>query len=97
MDKQDNRLSYHDVIVYVDGETHRVAGNYAYQLSCTKAGGWRLFHVWGGRERLIGGEYGSGGFRIEVAGIVICGEKPERATDEVPARVGGWTGEVRNG
>jgi hypothetical protein len=90
--------SYHDVTVFVDGEAHRIAGNYAYQLTCTKMGGWQLWHKWGRQEaRLIGGEYDDGTFRIEIAGVVVCGKKLRGAHEEPEARVGGWTGEVRAG
>lgn len=92
----DNVLSYHDVIVYVNGEAHHIAGNYVYELSCTKTGGWNLWHKWGSKERLIGGEYNGDDFRIEVAGVVICGKKPDNDKEEPAARVDGWTGEVMN-
>lgn len=95
MDDEDNSLSYHDVIVYVNGEAHRIANNYAYELSCTKAGGWQLWHKWGGKEaKLLGGEYDGGDFRIEIAGTVICGKKTDGVRDGLPADVGGWTGAV---
>lgn len=66
--------TYHDIVVFVDGAAYRVADNYAYQLTCTRAGGWELWWVWGNEERQIGGEYhGNAEFRIEVAGVVVCG------------------------
>lgn len=70
--------SYHDVVVFVNGERYRIKDNYAYQLTCTRAGGWNLWHIWGGKETLIGGEYNFDDFRIEVRGVVVCQSSRER-------------------
>lgn len=78
MSDEPTNLSYHDVIVYVNGEAYRIAGNYAFELTCTKVAGWRLWRTWDGASTLLGGEYDSDDFRIEVAGIVICGKPPPR-------------------
>ena len=85
--------SYHDVEVYVDGVRYRPGGDYALELTCTKAGGWQLWWDWLDRKEMIGGEFEGGGFCVAVKGHAICGRIPERPVD---AQVG-WSGEVRNG
>lgn len=65
-------ISYHDVTVIVDGIKYKISDNYAYQLMCTRVGGWELFYKWGGVERLIGGEFNGGEFIIKVHDVVIC-------------------------
>jgi hypothetical protein len=89
----DNELSYHDVTVYVGNVMYKPSENYALQLLCTKAGGWNLYHAWGGKEHLIGGEYDAEPFCIEVAGMIICGKKPKHI--EQPKSIGGWSGLVQ--
>jgi len=86
-------MSYHDVVVYVDGVKYVPADNYNLCLQCTKIGGWELWRTaseirdW----KLIGGEYDKGPFCIEVAGHVILGEKPEFIKEPEPF---GWSGFV---
>jgi hypothetical protein len=87
-----NKLSYHDVIVYVGNVEYKPSSNYALHLTCTKAGGWNLYHIWDGKERCIGGEFEGEPFCIEVAGMVIVGKKPENI--EQPKNIGGWSGFV---
>ena len=87
-------LSYHDVKVYVGNKMYKPSWNYALQLMCTKAGGWNLFYVWMGKEKILGGEYEGEPFCIEVSDMVIVGKKPE--VIEEPEPIGGWTGEVNN-
>lgn len=67
--------TYHDVIVYIDEKSYRIADNYAWQLICSKIGGWQLWQNFEDLEELIGGEYDSNNFRIEVAGEVICNNR----------------------
>jgi len=88
------RMSYHDVSVYVNGVKYEPSKNYALQLHCTKTAGWRLYYVWDGAEKLIGGEYDSESFCIMVADMVICGEKPEAIQEPKPF---GWDGVVTSG
>jgi hypothetical protein len=76
--------SYHDVDVIVDGKRYKVSGNYAYELSCTKEGGWQLWWQWGNEMRQIGGEYHGGKFTIMVGDMIICGERQDE-TEEAPA------------
>jgi hypothetical protein len=64
--------TYHDVVVIVDGTRYRIRDSYAYKLTCTRVGGWCLFYEWAGESRLIGGEYDSNEFVIEVRGVVVC-------------------------
>ena len=66
--------SYHDVVVIIDGVRYPIKDNYSYVLSCTKVGGWNLYNKWNGKETLIGGEFESDSFQIEVDNIIICGE-----------------------
>lgn len=92
MTEEQEELSYHDVIVYVGNVEYKPSDNYALHLTCTKAAGWSLFHIWDGKERLIGEEFGEEPFCIEVAGMVIVGKKPEQI--EQPKDIGGWSGFV---
>ena len=71
-------LSYHDVVIFVNGKCHRIKDNYAYELTCTRVGGWQLWRTWEGKSELVGGEYDNEDFRIKVSGRVICGS----ASDE---------------
>lgn len=87
-------LSYHDVIVYVDGVPYKPSENYALQLHCTKTAGWQLYFIWGKVERLIGGEFDGKPFCIEVSGMIICGKKPKKV--KPPEPIGGWSGVVIN-
>lgn len=64
--------SYHDVSVVVDGKTYRVSDNYAYRLQCCRAAGWELWHIWSGKEELLGGEFNNRDFQILVGDKVIC-------------------------
>lgn len=70
--------SYHDVVVHVaGGRAYRIFDSaYGLRLTCTRAGGWELWNVWGGKEELLAGEYGSTRLSVVVDGIVICGESP---------------------
>lgn len=88
--------SYHDVIVHVDGQAHKIRDNYAYELTCTRTSGWRLWWTWGGEPKLLGGEFDSGQFRIEVKGVTVCGSpnESERVTQNVPTRC---TGAIKSG
>ena len=74
--------SYHDVIVVVDGTEYRIRTNYAYQLTCTHTAGWRLYFVWDGRERLVGGEYDSDEFLIRVGHMVVVNNKMKREKEK---------------
>lgn len=82
--------SYHDVVVYVGNTRYRVADNYALQLHCTRAAGWRLYKVWNDREELLGGEYDGEPFCVEVGAMIICGKKPEQITEPGPFGWDGW-------
>jgi hypothetical protein len=66
--------TYHDVIVSVKGKDYRLFDHsYGLRLTCTRAGGWELWNMWGGKEELMGGEYaGLGPFSITVQGMTIC-------------------------
>lgn len=65
------KSSYHEVAVFVDGKRYGIWANYAYDLRCTRAGGWELWWVWNGRERRIGGEFDGKPFRIEICGVTV--------------------------
>lgn len=71
--KLNKDLSYHDVKVFIDGFEYAIRDNYAYELACTRCAGWRLWWKWNNEYKLLGGEYDSEQFRIEVAGKIICG------------------------
>lgn len=87
--------SYHDVVVIVDGKSHTISDNYAYELTCTRTSGWSLWWRWGmGASQQIGGEFHGGKFTIEVAGVVICGEKQD-VIDNAQS-TGGWDGAIDN-
>ena len=64
----------HNVWVYIDGVSYKIAKNYGIQLTCTKVAGWRLWAQTSTTEfnQLLGGEFEGGFFRIEVKGVVIC-------------------------
>jgi hypothetical protein len=68
--------SYHAVVVIVDGQRFRIADDYELELTCVRVAGWRLWrNPIGAPSRepvLIGGEFDSKEFRIEVAGNIIC-------------------------
>jgi hypothetical protein len=83
--------SYHDVIVYVDGYAYRPSQNYALDLTCCKSAGWQLWRKWGGKEELIGEEFGVKDMCIAVDGLVILGQMPARI--KTPDQFG-WTGGV---
>lgn len=85
------KLSYHDVIVYVNGVIYKPSENYAYFLTCTKSGGWEFWYKWEGKEKLVGGEYDGGDFAIEVDGKMIVGKKPKEI--RTPQQ-DGWSGLV---
>lgn len=84
--------NYHDVTVYVDGVPYKPSRNYALQLVCAKASGWRLYSIWDGKERPLGGEFDGEPFCITVGDRVVCGEMP--AQIKAPANVDGWDGTV---
>ena len=88
--------NYRDVLVTVNGRQHRIAENYAYLLICTKTGGWELWWKWDGKERLIGGEYHSKKFRIEVKRLVMCNSDSEDGDDGGDRPSSGWNGMVMN-
>ena len=67
--------TYHDVIVYIQEKAYRIADDYTYQLTCSKIGGWQLWQLRDNKEELIGGEYDSDNFRIEVAKEIICNNR----------------------
>lgn len=89
-------VSYHDVIVYVNGEPHKISANYSYDLICTKSAGWQLWWrpMSGAAPRQLGGEFHGGAFRIEVRGVVVC-DNGVVAGKPVPAPADGWDGAVR--
>ena len=89
-----SNLSYHDVKVYIGNRLYKIKDNYALQLHCTKCDGWRLYFVWMGSEKLLGGEYDGKPFCIEVGNFVICGKKPK--VIENPEPIGVWNGTVLN-
>ncbi len=66
--------TYHDVIVHAAGRDLRLFDHsYGLRLTCTRAGGWELWNMWGGEEELLGGEYaGLGPFSVSVQGMIIC-------------------------
>jgi hypothetical protein len=64
-------LSYHDVVVQVNGVDYKISDNYAYHLSCCRVTGWKLWFLWPPEERAIGGEYSGDQFRITVGDMVI--------------------------
>ena len=66
-------LSYHDVVVYVDGVPFKIKDTYGLELSCTRVGGWQLWLRKSESECvLIGGEYEESSFSVVVGGIVVC-------------------------
>jgi len=69
------RLSYHDVVVFVNDKPMRVFdASYGMLLTCTRAGGWELWENWRGVKNLLAGEYHETNvLRIEIAGIPILG------------------------
>lgn len=72
--------SYHDVVVYCDGQCYRLFDDsYALFLTCTRGGGWELWHsLRGGEEPVrMGGEYDERQFGVEVKGVLVCGTKPD--------------------
>ncbi len=82
--------SYHDVRVFCDGVEHRIDRDYSLELMCTKVAGWRLFRrstKYGGGEHhdLLGGEFDSESFRIEVRGVVIVDSASRPDEDDVDA------------
>jgi hypothetical protein len=91
--------SYHDVVVYVGNVAYKPSDNFALELTCTKVGGWQLWqdvnpaghHAVEARYKLLGGEFDVEPFCIEVAGVVIAGEKPTASDRPVPF---GWDGRV---
>lgn len=69
------KASYHDIVVYCDGQRYELGtDSYSLMLTCTRAGGWEL---WDCRECLIGGQFHSAQFSLEIAGVLVCGKKPE--------------------
>lgn len=73
----DEPLSYHDVVVYCGDSAYKLSDNYAYQLMCTRSGGWSLWYIWQGENKLIGEEFGKEPFCITIAGRPIVGSVPE--------------------
>lgn len=68
--------NYHDVVVFVDGKRYPLSkATYGLQLQCCRVSGWQLWFSWKSTNRLIGGEYDSEDFRVEVNGFVICQSK----------------------
>lgn len=71
--------SYHDVVVHFGEQSIRLCdASYGLRLTCTRAGGWDLWNVWRGDEKLLGSEYGDEPFCIEVRGVAVCGVLPDR-------------------
>lgn len=64
-------LSYHDVVCIFDGQRVRIKDNYAYKLTCTRAGGWNLWWEREGKSELIAGEHDYPKLEIEVNGIKV--------------------------
>lgn len=79
--KKFNKLSYHDVVVFVNDKKYEIFNNYGIELTCTRVCGWSLWNVMDGKYTLIGEEYGNDDFRIEIGGNVICGKKPGHLLD----------------
>lgn len=67
------KLNYHDVKIVIDGKEYKIIDNYAYELTCTRVAGWRLWWTWNGKSTLLGGEYEFNEFAIYVNDIKICG------------------------
>jgi hypothetical protein len=63
--------SYDDVCCIYNGKRVRIADSYAFELRCTRAGGWSLWHVWGGIEQRLAEEFGEPRLQIEVRGVRI--------------------------
>ncbi len=70
--------SYHDVEVIIDGKSYKISEDYTYQLTCTRSGGWNLWHILQSESKLIGGEYTLNDFTIKIKGTVICHNSPRR-------------------
>lgn len=66
-----DHLSYHDVVVTVNGTDYKISDNYAYLLECCRVSGWQLWFRWDRDVRMIGGEYNYDDFKITVGGRVI--------------------------
>ena len=96
--------SYHDVVVIVNGTNYEMGNaNYALQLHCTRCAGWRLYHVWGGKDTLLGGEFDGDFFSIVVKGQVLVHTEPsepdemsDRAKGAVKPPTAGWNGVLVN-
>ena len=87
-------LSYHDVRVYVGSMVFKPSGNYALRLTCCRVAGWELWDTkmkthehWA----LIGGEFDTFPFAIEVGDTMILGKRPDTFAQPPPF---GWDGTV---
>ena len=69
--------SYHDVEVEFNGNRFSLFGAYTYRLTCTCAGGWELWGLLDGKEKLLAGEFDEAPLRIYVDGVLICGKPDE--------------------
>ena len=68
--------SYHDVVVYANGEKYFIGRDYGLLLTCSRAGGWELWKNWGGKQLPLGGEYSGKDFCVAVRGVAVCGKIP---------------------
>lgn len=70
--KSEEQLSYHDVEVQFDGQRIRLFdASYSLMLTCTRAGGWRLYTRFNGEEKLLAGEYDNPPLEIFINGIQV--------------------------
>lgn len=81
--------SYHDLHI----TTAEIARTPIYNLpfsvrvKCNRVGGWEVWEIWDGSERLLGGEYAGpeNGLRLDVAGHVIVDSLSKTETVAHPA------------
>lgn len=66
--------SYHGVEVEYGGNRISLFGSYSLRLTCTCAGGWELWGLLDGKEKLLAGEFDVVPLRVYVDGILICGD-----------------------
>jgi len=71
-----DKLSYHDVSVIVNGKIFKISNDYGLLLTYTRIGGWQLWY--NQTNKLIGGEYDSKEFKIQIGSTVICNEEGKR-------------------
>ncbi|CAB4137600.1 hypothetical protein UFOVP326_42 [uncultured Caudovirales phage] len=82
--------SYHDLHITTAEIARTPIYNlpFSVQVKCNRVGGWEVWEIWDGSERLLGGEYAGpeNGLRLDVAGRVIVDSlSPKTATVAHPA------------